>query len=77
VAGDRTRPIIPLAPNQAFRTLTPRRNRRFGVSDMTTCDEIEADKRSEQAQPDQAGAVLRDAGRCRNPGRVCGIILEL
>ena len=31
-----------------FRTLTPRRNRRSGVSDMTTCDEIEADKRSEQ-----------------------------
>ena len=29
------------------------------------------------ARPDQAGAVLRDAGRCRNPGRVCGIILEL
>ncbi len=29
------------------------------------------------AQPDQAGAVLCDAGRCRNPGRVCGIILEL
>ena len=32
----------------AFRTLTPRRNRRSGVSDMTTCDEIEADKSSEQ-----------------------------
>ena len=44
---------------------------------MTTCDEIEADKRGATAQPDRAGAVLRDAGRCRNPGRVCGIILEL
>ena len=43
---------------------------------MTTCDEIESDK---PGQPSLIRLVLffRDAGRRRNPGRVCGIILEL